>query len=356
MNTDTKTSPGIGLLGDAFSDMGGCIIDIVGLNGNRVTAQIAASRMFKGWVAGYEPTGWPLVPPVPPWKVMVEISFDGPGLVSKLGGGITKANFRITLYDGDSGSPNPVYQAMFPGTFGPPNTPYLFVTSQPSGYDFDGGNNLEIGFENTTGTPVICGHMGTATTHRLNAGMVTIDTFTGFPGCFALTDPSYATTPHPPQYMNPVQPGVSAGIWPATGWFSVPSGSLSALYSVLLTGDLKIGINDPLSSGDQYYDFTQGLAGDVSDIPFPVVEPSNQTLDLWVWRELNRFADLTTNLNFPPGFEKALLYALMVEMFTVYPSAAAKYDFDELLAEAEGSLAQLEILHGSNAQAVEAMP
>src|SRR5215831_6788809 len=144
MNTDTKNSPGIGLLGDAFSDMGGCIIDIVGLNGNRVTAQIAASRMFKGWVAGYEPTGWPLVPPVPPWKVMVEISFDGPGLVSKLGGGITKANFRVTLYDGDSGSPDPVYQTMFPGTFGPPDTPYLFVTSQPSGYDFDGGNNLEI--------------------------------------------------------------------------------------------------------------------------------------------------------------------------------------------------------------------
>jgi hypothetical protein len=305
--------------------------------------------MFRGWVAGYEPTTWPLVPPIPPWKVVADTTFDGPALVAILGGGIAKANFRITLYDGDSASPNPVYVTMF----GSGSFPYLRATTQPGNYDFDGGNNLEIGFEDVDGNPVACGYMGAATTYRLDASAATIETFVGFPGCFALTDDNFSGVPHPPEYMLPVQPGVSSGIWPVTGWFSVPSEALDALYAVLETGRIEIGINDPLSSGDQYYDFTQGLATDVIDIPFPVSEHNYGWLDLWVWRELNRFDSLTDDLNFTPGYEKALMYALMVEMFTVYPAAAQKYDFDELLADAEQALVDLEKLHASNAVAME---
>jgi hypothetical protein len=49
----------------------------------------------------------------------------------------------------------------------------------------------------------------------------------------------------------------------------VPAANLPDLYQVLLTGNLKLGILDR-SPGDQYYDFTMGLAGDVLDVPlFP---------------------------------------------------------------------------------------
>lgn len=349
MNTDTLTSPGIGILSSAFADLGGCIIDVVGLNSVRVTAQIAAGRMFRGWVAGYQPPGPGLPPGVPPWKVVADTSFNGPALTTALGGGIAKANIRLTLYDGDSGSPNPVYVAMF----GAGNFPYLRATTQPNNYDFDGGNNLGVGFENTAGSPVICGYMGATTTYRLDASAATIGTFTGFPGCLALTDPTFAATPKPPLYMTPVQPGQPAGVWPVTGWISVPGTALAALYAILGTGHINIGVNDPLSSGDEYFDFTQGLASDVVDIPFTPPGSSHTSLDLWVWRELNRFDALDVDLNFPPGYAKALMYALALEFFPEYPAAAAKYDYGELAAEVDAALIDLEKLNASDAVAQE---
>jgi len=354
MNPDTMTSPGIGLLGPAFAPLGGAIIDVRGLNGFRATAQIAAGRMFKGWVAGYRPSGWPLVPPVPPWKRVADTTFNGPALVGALGGGLSKANLRVTLFDGDSGSPNPVYQTMFGADFNNHalNIPYFFATSQPAGNDFDGGNNLYFGFEDTSGSPVSCGYMGSKTTYRLDASENTIETYTGFPGCFALTDPDFASTPHPPQYMLPVQTGQPAGVWPVTGWFSVPDTALAALYAVLNTGVVRLGIYD-VSSGDQYYDFTQGLAGDVVDLPFSPPVSYFGNLDLWVWRELNRFDALDQNLNFPPGYAKALMYALGVEFFPEYPAAAQKYDYREFMAEADAAIADLERLNQSDAVAQE---
>ena len=47
-NPDTQSSPGIGPLPNKFSPLGGVIIDILGKNGQRVTAQIAANRLFCG--------------------------------------------------------------------------------------------------------------------------------------------------------------------------------------------------------------------------------------------------------------------------------------------------------------------
>lgn len=76
-------------------------------------------------------------------------------------------------------------------------------------------------------------------------------------------------------------------------------------------------------------------------------------LKLWVWRELHKFTGLGQDLNFPPGYAKALLYALMLEMYTEYPAAAKKYDFDELMAEAEDAAKDLDILNVSDAVAAE---
>jgi hypothetical protein len=275
--------------------------------------------------------------------------------VSALGGGLAKANLRITLYDGDSGSPNPVYQTMFGSQFDNHalNKPYLFATSQPAGNDFDGGNNLYFGFEDIDGNPVNCGYMGAATTYRLDEGGNNVESFTGFPGCFALTDDSYAATPHPPEYMLPVQAGQTPGVWPVTGWFSVADDDLPALFEVLETGIVRLGIYDGSSAGDQYYDFTQGLATDVIDIPFLPPATFSGGLDLWVWRELNRFESPEQELNFPPGYAKALMYALAVELFPEYATAATKYDYAELLEDAEAAVRDLERLNQSDAVAQE---
>ena len=349
MNNDTQISPGIGPLAPQFSVLGGCIIDVVGINGKRATAQISAGSMFKGWVAGYTPTGWPLSPPVAPWKRVGATTFDGSSIAAALGGGITKANIRITLADGDSGSGNPVYVAMF----GAGSFPYIRATTQPSNYDFDGGNNLYFGFEDIAGNPVSCGYMGAATTFRLDAAGATIDTFSGFPGIFALTDPSYAAVPKPAHYMTPVQAGQSPGVWPATGWFAVGGGDLSKLYAVLASGAIRVGINDALSPGDQYYDFTLGLAADVVTIPFET--PQHSFLDLWVWRVLTAFTGLEQALTFPPGFQLALTSALAAEMLAggQYPAASARYDYDEMAAEAEDAASDLDTMNLSDAAALE---
>lgn len=334
VNSDTQTSPGIGALPDAFGALGGCIIDVVGESGTRVTAQISAASMFKGWTS---PAAW---------TVVGSTSFDGASVVAALGAGITKANIRISLYDGDSGSPNPVYVAMFPGGF-----PYIRSTPQPDDYDFDGGDNLYFGFSDVDGNPVNCGSMGAATTYRLDAAEATYDTFTGFPGCYALTDLTQ-TAARPSHYMTPVQAGQPDGVWPATGWFTVPDESLAALYAVLATGTVHVGFHD-ISPGDQYVDFTLGLAADVINIPFTPPNAAHTWLDLWVWRQLTQFVDREQTLAFPPGYYKALLYSLALEMFNEYPAAALRYDFKELTADVDAAMQELELLHASNAAAKE---
>jgi hypothetical protein len=259
-NTDTQTSPNIGLLPDGvgFSPLGGCIVDVLGKNGARLTAQRSAGSMFIGWTG---PDGPNQSAPYPPnaWLVIATFAFDPSRIAEILGGGIAKANIRLTVYDGDSGSPNPVYVSMF----GSGNFPYARWSSQPPDYDFDGGQNLYAGFQNSTGDPVNCGFMGERTSYRLDGAFTTINTFQGFPGVFALTDANQTGShPPPPAYMPP---------FPTTGWFSVPLNQLRAFYDVMLTGVLKIGVHDE-TPGDQYYDFRQGLAEDVLNIPF--VEPT----------------------------------------------------------------------------------
>ena len=344
MNPNTQTSPGIGPLGAQFSALGGVIIDVVGTNGQRLTAQIPAASMFKGW-------------PGLAWQPVGSTTFDGATIEAALGGGIAKANLRVTLVDGDCGSPNPVYVAMFGSGY----FPYYRGTPQPPDWDFDAGQNLYFGFADTTGPPCSAVIWASASPIAWTPRGTRTTFSRDFPGTYALWDIVYTVIPHPAHYMAPVQAGVAPGVWPVTGWFAVPDASLAALYDVMLTGTITVGVHD-VGAGDQYFDFTQGLAVDVIDIPIqpPVIPPEEPPdvfgsllLDLWVWRELHRFSALTQDLNFPPGYGKALLYALMVEMFSEYPAAAKKYDFDELLAETEDAVKDLEVLNVSDAVAAE---
>lgn len=253
-NINTQVSPGIGPLPEEFSPIGGCVVDLIGLNDARYSGQIAASRMFQGWVGSLGPNQ--TYPDLSrSWIRIVTEQFKAEDIAGRLGGGLKAANIRITLYDGDSGSPNPVYVAMF----GAGHFPYQSWGPQPPNFDFDGGQNLYLGFEDAAGNPVSCGFMGETQTYRLDDSHETIETFTGFPGVYALTD-SRLGVPPPAAYPTS---------FPVTGWFTVPADKLADLYQALLQGSLKIGMHDT-TPGDQYLDFTQGLAGDVLAIPlFP---------------------------------------------------------------------------------------
>ncbi len=342
-NPDTQTSPGIGALPPAFSVMGGLIIDMVGSNGQRLIQQISASRLFKGWT-----------PPGTNWLTVIADDLAGIDFPTLLGGGLGAANLRITLQDGDSGSPNPVYVAQF----GSGNFYYLRSTPQPPDWDFDGGRNLFFGFLDVFGNPVNTGYMGETTTYRLNSSGVTIDTFTGFPGVFGETDDNaiypggFDSSGHPivrlpdPYYMPP---------FAVTGWFRVPPASLFDFYQALLSGVLRVGIYD-ISPGDQFFDFTLGLAADVIDIPITTPPPdppgpSVNYLELWVWRLLTQFSGLDDEVNFPPGYEKALRYALAAQL-------AIEYGRDSEIQEAlaQDAEAAIEGLNASNDLAIEDPP
>jgi hypothetical protein len=62
MNNDTQISPGIGALPADFSAAGGIVVDLLGTNGNRITAQIPPSKLFKGSVPAGAPNWLSLAP------------------------------------------------------------------------------------------------------------------------------------------------------------------------------------------------------------------------------------------------------------------------------------------------------
>lgn len=186
----------------------------------------------------------------------------------------------MTLSDGDSGSPNPIYAQVFGANTMPYSGPYALMpdalavpgnaASQPPGWDFDAGTNLYIGID-LGGVYINCGYMGQTPTFRVGANGATDRTFTGFPGVVAM-NPSYnaelSTNPRYAEFIANIN-ALSAEdrSYAVTGWFSVPSAQLLSLYANLQSsGILSVGLYD-FSPGDQNYDFTQGVGPDVIDIP-----------------------------------------------------------------------------------------
>lgn len=93
-SAQTKDSPAGGTLPGAVSVIGGIVTDLIGLNGNRLVAQLAASSLFEGNVSGAVPV-----------TIGAQSGFNAATLAA-LGGGIQEAAFRITLYDGDNAPVN----------------------------------------------------------------------------------------------------------------------------------------------------------------------------------------------------------------------------------------------------------
>src|SRR5450759_2252218 len=183
-DNNTQLSPGIGPLPATFSFMGGLVIDLVGANGKRFIAQVSPTRLPNGYASDQTQNFWAF------WS---QIGFDAYTLQTLLGGGLQKVNIRVTLQDGDSGSPNPVYTAVFganhmpfsgPGAQIPP-MPNIPLTNnynrQPPGWDFDAGTDLYIAIPLAGGGYINCGYMGQTSTFRLDANGNTLASYTGFP-------------------------------------------------------------------------------------------------------------------------------------------------------------------------------
>jgi hypothetical protein len=90
----TYNSPTGQPLPSAVTVVGGIVVDFIGLNGNRLVAQRAASGLFIG-----------NTPSSTTFSIGTQTGFT-PTLLGTLGGGIAQAAFRVTLFDGDTRSGN----------------------------------------------------------------------------------------------------------------------------------------------------------------------------------------------------------------------------------------------------------
>ena len=94
--TGIMNSPAGGQLPAEITPIGGITIDLVGKNGTRIVSELAAGSLYNGWSLANTPIG-------------IATGFTTT-LLNALGGGLSKASFRVTLWDGDSASGDFDYQ------------------------------------------------------------------------------------------------------------------------------------------------------------------------------------------------------------------------------------------------------
>jgi hypothetical protein len=198
----TSTSPfGVDVTTVGASTVGGIVVDLVGTNGAHVVSQLSASSLYIGYANAN------------PFTVGTQTGFSS-AVISALGGGLAKAAFRFSLYDGDTAAGNFDF-----------NDNTLLV----NGLNF--GNWSSVNAQNTNGT-----------------GVAGASGFSGGGFRDNLLD---------------------------TGWFSSSNAALlTTLYNSLTSINkltFQVFDNDPY---DNYYDFTQGLNGNVINVGrAPVVTP-----------------------------------------------------------------------------------
>ena len=192
-----------GSLPTGVSEVGGIVVDLIGSNGTRVVTQAAASGLFQG---NTSPTNNPLT-------VGTQTGFT-PTVIAALGGGISQASVRVSLFDGDSAA----------GDFDVNDNTLLL-----NGINF--GNFTGVQAQNTNGSGLVASGGFSGGGFRDN----TLDT-----GFFVSNN---ATT-------------------------------LSQLFTSLNSGNIVFGLND-VDPGDQFYDFTQGLSASLVNVGTgPVVTPN----------------------------------------------------------------------------------
>ncbi|GGE06746.1 hypothetical protein GCM10011390_27290 [Aureimonas endophytica] len=93
MTTFTTTSPtSQGALPTGVTEIGGVVLDLVGLNGVRIVSQLSAASLYNGYSVANTTIG-------------TQTGFSDTTLAA-LGGGLKEAAVRITLYDGDTAAGN----------------------------------------------------------------------------------------------------------------------------------------------------------------------------------------------------------------------------------------------------------
>ena len=98
MTDFTRTSPtSFGQIPSGFTEVGGIVLDLVGLDGTRVTSQLAASTLFEGFFDGGAPTDFR----GNPGTIGIQSGFSE-ATVAALGGGLTEIAVRLTISDGDT--------------------------------------------------------------------------------------------------------------------------------------------------------------------------------------------------------------------------------------------------------------
>ena len=97
---ETITSPTGGALPAGVTQVGSLVVDLKGLNGNRVVSQLAASQMYRGF-ADSSQNNVPGVASGNPLLFGTQSGFS-PAILAALGGGLASASFRVTLSDGDT--------------------------------------------------------------------------------------------------------------------------------------------------------------------------------------------------------------------------------------------------------------
>jgi hypothetical protein len=128
----TITSPTAeGTLPAGVTQIGGIVLDAVGLNGNRLVAQLSAASLFSGF-AGTNP-----------FTIGTQTGLTA-AVLSQLGGGFSELAVRITLFDGDSAA----------GDFDFNNNTFLL-----NGYN--AGNWSAVTTQNTDATGTVAGSFST---------------------------------------------------------------------------------------------------------------------------------------------------------------------------------------------------
>ncbi|WP_425228663.1 PEPxxWA-CTERM sorting domain-containing protein [Sphingomonas sp.] len=203
----TTTSPTGGALPAGVTKVGGVVVDLTGTNGNRIVSQLSAASLFVGFST--DPATKPGTSNGNPLVFGTQTGFTST-VLSALGGGLTGASFRITLYDGDNA----------PGDFD-----FNDNTFTVDGINFGNWSAVATTVTDSNGNP----------------------TSTGL--------------------------GFGDNVL-ATGFFSsVNPVTLASLFTALQDGSLAFAVND-VDPGDNYYDFTQGINGGLINVGTgPVVTP-----------------------------------------------------------------------------------
>lgn len=158
MAIDPNVSPAGGALPSGVTIIGGIVLDLIGTNGQRVVAQLAASELYEGTVTTSQ-------------QLIGTQTGLTPTFTNTLGGGLSRVAVRITLFDGDNAPAPPQDDFDF-------NQNFLLL----NGFEIGNWSDVATITTNGLGTPV--------SSPRPDIGFANEELDTGW---FLTQDPTFLT-------------------------------------------------------------------------------------------------------------------------------------------------------------------